>query len=255
MYVLAEGARRESTASAFDTVFADVGTSTAVRSTSPHFYKTVEDFWNAPMLDGPLTPRMRELVLLAMHGTSTALNSEAIARHVHRAHEAGATPGEIFDVLVTIAAAANHALYFSVPILEDELDAAGMEDLAQTDGTAEVDLNRMREDFINARGFWNENRESLARVMPTYFAALHELSTATWKHGELDTKEREFICVAIDCSVTHMFESGLRSHVRNALKLGATKNEILQIFQLSGLLGLEGLILAGRSIVSLTESV
>ncbi|HEX3678628.1 MAG TPA: carboxymuconolactone decarboxylase family protein, partial [Galbitalea sp.] len=70
----------------------------------------------------------------------------------------------------------------------------------------------------------------------------------SWKNGPLSAKEREFICIAIDCTVTHSYEPGLRRHIRNALSHGATREEILQIFQLAALLGLEGYILGARAL-------
>ena len=63
-----------------------------------------------------------------MHATPTAVNEEALCRHVERARSAGATDADIADVLFTISAVANHALYFSVPLLEEELRSAGLDD-------------------------------------------------------------------------------------------------------------------------------
>ena len=61
----------------------------------------------------------------------------------------------------------------------------------------------------------------------------------TWKDGTLTRKERELICIAIDCTVTHMFEPGLALHIRGALQHGATREDILHVFQLASLTGLE----------------
>ena len=84
--------------------------------------------------------------------------------------------------------------------------------------------------------------------MPDYFKVLNGMSTDSWKNGSLSAKEREFVCIAIDCTVTHNYEQGLRLHIRNALGRGATRDEILQIFQLAALVGLEGYVLGGRAL-------
>ncbi len=223
-----------------------------LRKISPELFSVAVDFWRAPVESGALSPRMRELVLLAMHATSTALNVEAIDRHVARARQSGATDEEIVDVLITIVAVANHALYSSVPILEQELQAAG---IAET--TADLpaaDIQNAKDDFLAVRGFWNPAREQLMRLMRPYYTALHAISTETWRTGPLSSKEREFVCIAVDCTVTHQFEPGLRSHIKNALALGATRDEILHIFQLAGTLGLEGYLLAGRALSRLSAT-
>ena len=109
-----------------------------------------------------------------------------------------------------------------------------------------ADYEAIKSDFLSARGFWNADRERFARLMPRYFVALNAMSTESWKNGALSRKEREFICIAIDCTVTHNYEPGLRLHIRNALKCGATREEILQIFQLAALVGVEGYVLGAE---------
>jgi alkylhydroperoxidase/carboxymuconolactone decarboxylase family protein YurZ len=179
-----------------------------------------------------------------MHASATSLNVEAVERHIKRATAAGATPEEIVDVLITIVALANHALYFSVPILQEELARRGQD----SDGAVGFDaaFEEAKRAFIESRGFWNSDREAIARLMPAYYQALDAVSTESWNNGPLTSKEREFICIGIDCTVTHNYEPGLRRHIRNALDLGATRDEILEIFQLAGLLGLEGYVLGAK---------
>jgi alkylhydroperoxidase/carboxymuconolactone decarboxylase family protein YurZ len=202
------------------------------------------DYWRAPMESSHLTARMKELVLLGMHASATSLNTDGVERHIRRAVAAGATAEEIIDVLITIVALANHALYFSVPILQEELRKRGDD----ADGTDEFDpdFEAAKQAFIESRGFWNSDREAIARLMPEYYQALDAVSTESWNNGKLTTKEREFVCIGIDCTVTHNYEPGLRRHIRNALDLGATQGEILEIFQLAGLLGLESYILGAK---------
>ena len=44
---------------------------------------------------------------------------------------------------------------------------------------------------------------------------------------------REFIYIAIDGAVSHLYESGLRRHIEDALRAGATKEEVLQVIMLA----------------------
>jgi alkylhydroperoxidase/carboxymuconolactone decarboxylase family protein YurZ len=229
-----------------ETVVSAVADVTALRAASPSSFAAASEFWREPMEGKHLTPRMKELILLAMHATATALDVYAVKRHIERARAVGATDQDVLDVLITIVGVANHALYFSVPILEEELHAAGIVDEPASEN--ESDYEAVKAEFVAARGFWNPDRDQFARLMPAYFRALNGVATDSWKNGPLSAKEREFVCIGIDCTVTHNFESGLRRHIRNALGHGATRGEILEIFQLAALIGLEGYILGAAAL-------
>lgn len=216
----------------------------AFRSAAWSSLPAAADFWRVPMEGDHLDPRIRELVLVGMHAAITTFNVDGVERHTKRALAAGATAEEVIDVLITIVAQANHALYFSIPILEEELAAAGLND---TVGTGpDPDYESARQAFIAARGFWNTDRDAIARLIPDYYKALDNVSTESWNNGPLSAKERAFVCIGIDSTVTHNYEPGLRRHIRNALSHGATRDEILEVLQLTGVIGLEGYILGAR---------
>ena len=59
-----------------------------------------------------------------------------------------------------------------------------------------------------------------------------------WRHGTLEPKIKELIYVAIDAATTHLYEPGLRAHIRNALRYGATKEEIMEVLELVSVLGI-----------------
>jgi alkylhydroperoxidase/carboxymuconolactone decarboxylase family protein YurZ len=217
-----------------------------LRAAAPSAYATCTRFWEDAFTERALTSRMKELVLIALHGTVTALDSEGVRRHVQRARAAGATPQDVLDVLVTIVGVANHALYFAVPVLMRELKEAGHPDAELPVVTARSQA--IKEEFVRTRGFWNEQRDIIVRLMPDYFEALSAISMESWKNGPLTAKERELICIAIDCSVTHMYEPGLVIHIRNALRHGASRDEILEVFHLASLTGMEGYFLGAEAL-------
>lgn len=220
-----------------------------LRAASPTAYAAAEGFWRSGSESSALSPRMRELVLLALNATPTTLHGEGVKRHVDRAKAAGASDRDVIDVLITIAGVSNHALYWSLPILVRELQAAGR----PADFPLTPAAQKIKEDFIRERGFWNEQRDVIARTMPDYFAALNELSTESWKNGSLSNKERELICIAIDCTITHMYEPGLVIHIRNALKQGATVQEILAVYHLTALTGITSYVLGAEALFSEAE--
>jgi alkylhydroperoxidase/carboxymuconolactone decarboxylase family protein YurZ len=209
-------------------------------------YAAAAPFWRTAHTASALSPRMTELVLVALHGTISSLNSDALRRHVARALDAGATHAEVLDVLLTIAPIGNHALYFAVPVLMRELEALQHPDAQLPPITPEA--QSVKEDFMRVRGFWNDKRDAIARAMPEYFVALSTMSMQTWAQGALTEKERELVCIAIDCTVTHMFEEGLAMHIRHALAKGATRDEILAVFQLASVTGLEGFVIGAEAL-------
>ena len=230
----------------FDQVFGDPSVASGLRKLAPSSLAAASNFWQT-MLGAPqLSPRIKELILVALHASVSAIDSEAIRRHIERALTAGASKEEVLDVLLSIVGAANHALYFAVPILLEELKASGRGDAQVPEASPEAEA--AKSDYIQTRGFWNERQDTLMRLVPTYFKALCALSVEPWKNGALSPKERELIYIAIDCSPTHMFGPGLAMHIRHALQRGATREEILEVFQLAALTGLEGYILGAEAL-------
>ena len=59
-------------------------------------------------------------------------------------------------------------------------------------------------------------------------------------HGKhvLDPKTYELIAIAVDASCTHMYAPGVRTHIRKALELGVTFEEIAAVLQLTSVLGI-----------------
>lgn len=185
---------------------------------------------------------MKELVLLALHASSSALNSAAIARHSRRALAAGAAKSDVVDVLVTIIPLANHPLYTGIPVLLDELRKAGKDKEAEIP-PMNPEVRAIRENFIQSRGYWTEMRDVIGQLMPSYFAAFINACMEPWRSGSLTPVERELLYIAIDCSISHTYEPGMRMHIQNALRYGATRGQILEVFQLAALLGIEGYLL------------
>lgn len=96
----------------------------------------------------------------------------------------------------------------------------------------------LKEEFVEARGFWTHLLEDLLRVDPDFFKAYADFSSVPWRNGVLSPKVKELIYIAIDATTTHLYEPGLRYHIRAALDQGATKQEILEVLQLISVLGI-----------------
>ena len=101
----------------------------------------------------------------------------------------------------------------------------------------------MREGFINERGYWNPFWEGLLSLDEAFFESYLNFSAVPGRNGVLEPKVKELIYTAIDASTTHLYEPGLRQHIRNALGYGATKEEIMEVLELVSVLGIHSCIL------------
>ena len=57
--------------------------------------------------------------------------------------------------------------------------------------------------------------------------------------GVLPAKEVELLSIAFDASYTHMYAPGTRRHIKSALKLGATVEEIMEVLKLCVVQGVQ----------------
>ena len=97
---------------------------------------------------------------------------------------------------------------------------------------------QIREEFIDARGYWNAFWDGLLKLDPDFFEAYIDFSSVPWRSGPLDPKVKEFVYIAIDAAATHLFVPGIRQHIRNAIEHGATGAEIMEVLELTSTLGI-----------------
>jgi alkylhydroperoxidase/carboxymuconolactone decarboxylase family protein YurZ len=98
---------------------------------------------------------------------------------------------------------------------------------------------QLKEKFIAERGYWSEALwGEVLKLNADFFEAYLNFSAVPWKTGTLSPKIKELIYIAIDASTTHLYEPGLRLHISNALRYGATKEEIMEVFALVSVIGI-----------------
>lgn len=85
---------------------------------------------------------------------------------------------------------------------------------------------------------WNPNWDPFYELDPAWTEKFMVMGLAPMISGVLDAKTIEFIAIAVDASCTHMYGPGVRRHVRRALELGATKEEITAVLQCVSVLGI-----------------
>jgi alkylhydroperoxidase/carboxymuconolactone decarboxylase family protein YurZ len=200
----------------------------------PDFFEAYTQFSSVPWRSGPLDPKIKEFVYIAVDAAATHLYVPGIRQHIKQALAHGATAHEIMEVLELTATLGIHACNIGVPILLEELEAAG-QSLPREFSERQLEL---KADFERKRGYWNDFWNEMLLLDEDFFASYTAFSSVPWVSGTLEPKVKEFIYTAFDVAATHLYVSGLRQHIRNALDYGATREEVMEVIELASVIGI-----------------
>lgn len=93
-------------------------------------------------------------------------------------------------------------------------------------------------DQLRATGNWNPAWDAFAELDPVWAEKFMVMGMHPVMSGVLEPKVFEFLAIAVDASCTHMYAPGTRRHIRKALELGATREEIAAVLQAVSVLGI-----------------
>jgi alkylhydroperoxidase/carboxymuconolactone decarboxylase family protein YurZ len=218
-----------------------------------NFFSTYSRFSSVPSKNNALSPKIREFIYIAIDASTTHLYLPGLKLHMENALALGATRDEIMEVLELTSVLGIHTCTMGVPILMDELRKMGRGD--EVDNIEYGDHEKfLKESFIKNRGYWSPFWDDMLKLSPEFFECYLDFSSVPWKSGTLEPKVKEFIYIAIDTATTHLHEEGARIHIRNALNYGATKEEIMEIFQCVSVLGMHALTEGGPMLRELAKS-
>jgi alkylhydroperoxidase/carboxymuconolactone decarboxylase family protein YurZ len=99
------------------------------------------------------------------------------------------------------------------------------------------DRERIRAEFIAQRGYWRPWVETLLESNPSFVEHYARYAGYPARTGPLSERMVELIYVALDSSGSHLFPSGLRTHMARALQVGATPVEVLDVLHLVAVQG------------------
>jgi alkylhydroperoxidase/carboxymuconolactone decarboxylase family protein YurZ len=200
----------------------------------PDFFESYLRFSAVPWESGVLEPKIKELMYITVDAAATHLYVPGIRDHIKQALKYGATAAEIMEVIELTSTLGIHAANIGVPILVEELEAAGH----SIDRRLTARQEEIKAEFTEKRGYWNPFWDEILWLDPDFFAAYTEFSSVPWVSGTLEPKVKELIYTAFDVSATHLYVSGLRQHIRNALAYGATREEVLEVIELASVIGI-----------------
>jgi len=192
-----------------------------------------------PVERGALEPVTRELIGIAVNASTTHLYEPALRVHIRNALALGAEQMDIVEVLELTSVLGIHTCTMGMPLLAEELAAAGHEERELTERQREI-----KERFQQGRGLWRPFLEDMVRLDPDIVDGYLAFSAVPWKRGRLPRKVKELVYIAIDASTTHLYETGTRMHIQNALTAGASRDEILEVLELVAQIGIHACTMA-----------
>lgn len=180
----------------------------------------------ALLAEAPELPELDErtalLVDYAVATATTALDAAAIRAGTTAALRAGVEPDLLVEILLLVSALGMHTLHEGVIELRRHVEPPRRE------------TGELRGRHEGRTRYWERFEEELpgfldglARWSPGGYAAFLEYCATPVQTGRLGRLERELIWLAIDATPTHRYLPGLRFHVGCAVRLGASRAQVL----------------------------
>ncbi len=204
-----------------------------LREWDPAWAEVCRKMTTNPWTSGVLPRRLVELIGVAINAACTNLNPEGTRRHIRAALDAGATRDEILMVLKCASVMSLHSCSLGAPILIEEAKAAGVQRAPKSP------VSTPACDKMKQVGQWNTAWDPFLDLDPAWTDEFMATGIGIYASGVLPAKEVELLSIAFDASYTHMYVPGTRRHIKNALKAGATMEEIMEVLKLCVVQGVQ----------------
>jgi alkylhydroperoxidase/carboxymuconolactone decarboxylase family protein YurZ len=126
---------------------------------------------------------------------------------------------------------AIHSCSLAAPILLEEAKAAGVQVGKGTKNTKNTEPTPAV-DKIRAIGQWNQAWDPFCDLDPVWTDQFMSTGVGIYADERMSPKLVELLSIAFDASYTHMYAPGTRRHIKAALELGATVEEIMEVLKL-----------------------
>jgi alkylhydroperoxidase/carboxymuconolactone decarboxylase family protein YurZ len=204
-----------------------------LRDWDPQWAETCVKMSTNPWTNGVLSRKFVALIGVALNAACTNLNPDGTRRHIRAALDAGATREEILFVLKAASLMAIHSCSLGAPILLEEAEAAGAKPVPPPSAATPAC------DAMRTVGQWNTAWDPFFELDPVWTDEFFAAAIPIYKGGVMPPKEVELLSIACDASFTQMYAPGTRRHIKAALKLGATVEEIMEVLKLCVVQGVQ----------------
>jgi len=195
-----------------------------------------------------LPEKVQEFIYIAVAASTTHIHSPSIRAHIQAALAVGATSDEIKEVIGLTFLVGIHTVTLGAPILLELMEETGIK--GGGNGVTDEQRQEIKDNFIKQRGFWTETWNPILQLDPNFFRAYTDFSGLPSQTGVLEPKVRELITCAFDAATTHLYARGTKIHMRNALNLGATPDEIMEMLEITSLMGIHGVTTSAELLIS-----
>jgi alkylhydroperoxidase/carboxymuconolactone decarboxylase family protein YurZ len=204
------------------------------------FAECAEQLIGHPASHGVLSPGVRALVIVAVEGVIPQADELRLDAAVTAALADGASKAEILCTLEIACSIGLHTVSVGLPILLEEMAAAGLSEPEQTERHAH--LQRALETSGPRPRPLNSIYAGILRMDPDYFEKRVRFIDLPWVRDDvLDDKVKHLLSIAIDAVSPQHYVDGLRKHIREALHIGVTPAAIAEVLQLASVTGLRTL--------------
>lgn len=177
-----------------------------------------------------LDARSRAFIEYGVRICVTCLDVDGAGRWAEAALDAGATAEQLEEINLFVSGVGMHAVIEGSRALARVIATRG-ERLPDRDEMSEELWARYRADG----SFWVAFEaqmpgflDTLVRLSPQGFAGFMEFGVIPTATGHVEPLIRELIAVAADATPTHRYLPGLRAHLQQAIRLGATRTAVLE---------------------------
>jgi len=179
-----------------------------------------------PWTNGVLDLKTIELICVGLNTACTNMQPEPTRRHIRAALEAGATRNQIQLVIEGSAFMAIHTCSLGAPILLEEGKAAGKAPTVKKVATPSADM-------MKAKGLWNT-------AWDPFFELESSVDRSVLRGGRRDLR-RQDAPAEVRRTAQHRpgrvdhahVRAGTRRHIKSALALGATMDEIMEVLKVA----------------------
>jgi alkylhydroperoxidase/carboxymuconolactone decarboxylase family protein YurZ len=109
--------------------------------------------------------------------------------------------------------------------------------MSDAESERDATRERVRREYEAHKGYWPEGHSPALELDPDWLESFLAYGRAVISKKALDPKVRELIFIAVDACVTHLYAPGARSHIKRALEIGVTTDEILEVLEIISLVG------------------
>jgi alkylhydroperoxidase/carboxymuconolactone decarboxylase family protein YurZ len=196
------------------------------------------DILTAGIADGePLDALGAALVTLAVSASVTALDRPAVASAIAKSFNAGATVGQVQEILALASGLGVHTLMVTATAV---LEAANERGLIDAGAPLDFERQALWDRHVGTDPFWNGFSpelpgflEAMLRLSPDIFTGFFEYCAIPWRSGTVRARIKELAALACDAAPSHRFRPGFRVHLKNAIALGIGRQSIMQALDIA----------------------